>query len=119
MPARQEERLPLSTFGFGSLCSYELRGEHIVGKLLGLVPVVRIHLAAIHYLRLASLTEVPALFLAFNWVHFLAHRRSVRPVYVLQTRMRHRLYLKLDSTTHFKLRQKIGRYAVRETHLAA
>lgn len=111
MPAKNNFKLKLSPFGPGSLFSYELSGEHIIGRLFGIAPLLNIHLGAVHYLRLATPTETPPFFLLFNWVQFLSYRRAVRPVYVLQTRSRHRIFLKLDSGTHFRLRQAIGRHA--------
>lgn len=90
--------------------SYELQGDHIIGRFLGIIPYMRIHVAAVHYLRLATRSEASPMYLLFNWPHFMAHRRSVRPVYVLQTRSRHRIFLKLGGEAHFKLRQAIGRH---------
>jgi len=106
----------LDKMGLGSLFTYELTGEHIVGRFLALFPLVRIHLAAVYCLRLASQNETPPLFLLFNWIHFVPQlRRKTRPIYVLQTRSRYRIFLKLDSETHFRLRQAINRYAPQNT----
>jgi hypothetical protein len=109
----------LSSFGPGSACSYELCGEYILARFLGVIPVKRIHLAAVYYLRLATLREAPVLFRLFNWVHFLPHRRATRPVYILQTRSRHRIFLKLTNGVHFKLRQAINKHTVRNSRMAA
>ncbi|MEE9369318.1 MAG: hypothetical protein V3V05_10735 [Pontiella sp.] len=109
----------LSPVSFGSLCSYELCGDQIIGRLFGFIPVVKIHLAAVYYLRLATKSEVTPLYYTFNWLQFLPHRRSLRPVYVLQTRTRHRIFLKLEGSGHFKLRQAIGRYNDRKKKRAA
>ena len=98
-----------SPFSRGTLCSYELRSNRIVARLFGIFPVQSIHLAEIRYLRLASQDEMAPLHLLFNWLHFLPHRRSVRPVYVLQTKTHRRLFLKLDGKAHFKLRQAMAR----------
>jgi hypothetical protein len=38
---------------------------------------------------------------------------------VLQTQSRRRIFLKLDSGTHFRLRQALGRHVVREKRMAA
>jgi hypothetical protein len=109
----------LSSFGPGTLCSYELCGEYILARFMGVIPVKRIHLGAVYYLRLATLREAPVVFRLFNWVHFLPHRRASRPVYILQTRSRHRIFLKLTHGVHFKLRQAINKHTVRTTQLAA
>ena len=98
-----------SPFSRGLLCSYELRGSRIVARLFGIFPVQNIHLAEIRYLRLASQDEMTPIRLLLSWAHFLPHRRSVRPVYILQTQSRHRLFLKLDGKAHFKLRQSMAR----------
>ncbi len=113
------KRLVLTPFSFSSPFSYELSGEYIIGRLFGLFPVTRIHLGAVHYLRLATRSEVPGAFFLFNWIHFLSHRRAVCPVYVLQTRSRHRIFLKLYAGTHFRLRQAIGRHTRHNSRLAA
>lgn len=109
----------LSLAGPGSPCSYELQGDCIVERLFGIFAISHIHLSAVYYLRLATKSEVPPAYLLFNWIQFLPHRRSVRPVYVLQTRSRHRIFLKLDGATHFKLRQAIGRHNGRGKRIAA
>ncbi len=113
MPVKTEDRYPLTSFGIGSPFSYGICGEHVVGRLFGILPVIRIHLGAVYYLRLASPSDTTPIFLFFNWMHFMPHKRSVRPVYILQTRARHRIFLKLDSASHFKLRQAIGKHTLR------
>ena len=120
MPTKQDARYTLTSFGLSSPVSYEVRGEQIIGRLFGLFPVIRVHLGAVYYLRLASASDASPVFLCFNWIHFMAHKRSRRPVYVLQTRSHHRILLKLDSATHFKLRQAIARHAPKPSmHMAA
>jgi hypothetical protein len=109
----------LAPLSFGSLCSYDLCGDHVVGRLFGILPIVKIHVAAVHYLRLATRSEVTPLYYLFNWPQFLPHRRSIRPVYVLQTRSRHRIFLKLEGAGHFKLRQAIGRHSDRKPNRLA
>jgi hypothetical protein len=110
----------LAPFSFGSLCSYELCGDHIVSRLFGVIRLRSIHLGAVHYLRLATRSEVPAVYLVFNWPQFmLSRRRSVCPVYILQTRSGHRICLKLQGGAHFKLRQAIGRHSDRRQHKLA
>lgn len=109
----------LSSAEFGSLFSYELKGDYIIGRLFGIVAVRRIHLAAVYYLRLATRSETPVWYMFFNALQFMPHRRSIRPVYVLQTRSRHRIFLKLEGAAHFKLRQAIGRHSDRANRMAA
>lgn len=109
----------LSSAGFGSFFSYELKGDYIIGRLFGIFTVRRIHLAAVYYLRLATRSEAPPLYMIFNALQFLPHRRSFRPVYVLQTRSRHRIFLKLEGSAHFRLRQAIGRHSDPGNRMAA
>jgi len=118
MQIKSEFKLKLSSFGMGTLCSYVLSGEHIIGSLFGIIPVRQIHLGAVNYLRLATSDEAPPLYLLFNYMQFMSHRRAVRPVYVMQTRSS-RIFLKLDSGTHFRLRQALGRHVVRDKRMAA
>lgn len=99
----------LNPTSLGSACSYELSGNIIKSRLFGFIPVKSIHLDDVHYLRLATCDELTPTYLLFNWPQFLPHHRSVRPIYVLQTKTRRRIFLKLGSGAHFKLRQAIGR----------
>ena len=92
-----------------SICSYELSGNIIRRRLFGLIPVQNIHLADVHYLRLATYDELlTPTYLLFHWPQLLPYHRSVRPVYILQTKTRRRIFLKLGAGAHFKLRQAIG-----------
>ena len=119
MQIKSKFSIKLSSFGLGSPCSYKLEGEHISGKFLGIIPAGNIHLGAVNYLRLATSDEAPPLYLLFNCIQFMSFRRARRPVYVLQTRSRRRIFLKLDSGTHFRLRQALGRHVVRDKRMAA
>ncbi|VGO15262.1 hypothetical protein PDESU_03844 [Pontiella desulfatans] len=110
----------LAPMSFGAPCTYELSGDHIVGRLFGIIPYLRIHLGAVHYLRLATRSEVSPVYFIFNWPQFLlTNRRSVSPVYILQTRKGHRICLKLAGGAHFKLRQAIARHSDRKRHRMA
>ncbi|WP_372806460.1 hypothetical protein [Pontiella sp.] len=110
----------LSSASLGAPCTYELCGDHIVGRLFGVVPLCRIHLGAVHYLRLAARSDVPSIYVLFNWPQFfLCSRRSVNPVYILQTRKGQRLYLKLAGGAHFKLRKAIARHSNRKANRIA
>ena len=119
MQIKSNFSIKLSSFGLGSPCSYKLLGEHISGKFLGIIPAGNIHLGNVNYLRLATSDEAPPLYLLFNCIQFMSYRRVHRPVYVLQTQSRRRIFLKLDSGTHFSLRQAIGRHVVRDKRMAA
>ncbi len=119
MQIKSKFSIKLSSFGIGSPCSYILAGEHITGNLFGIIPVQQIHLRTVNYLRLATSDEAPPLYLLFNCIQFMSHRRAVRPVYVMQTQSRGRIFLKLESATHFRLRQALGRHVVRDRRMAA
>ncbi len=99
----------LSTASFGSPCSYELKGDIIVSRIFGLMTVQTIQMNDVQYLRLATRDEISMIYLLLNWLQFLPHRRSICPVYILQTDNNQSLFLKLDGRAHFKLRQAIGR----------
>jgi hypothetical protein len=109
----------LSSVSMGSPCSSELQGDKIIVRFLGLITIHQIHLSDVHYLRLATRDEVSPAYLLFNWLQFLPHRRSVRPVYILQSRNRQRLFLKLEGGAHFKLRQAIARKSGSPQRIAA
>lgn len=119
MPSKSEFQYALTSFGLGSPCAYAVDGEYIIGRLFGLIPVQRVHLSAVHYLRLASRSDASPIFMFFNYINFMPHMRSRRPVYVLQTRSHHRIFLKMDSSTHFRLRQAIGKHNRRPMRMAA
>ena len=88
--------------------------------MFGFIPVQRISLAEVHYLRLATYDElITPTYLLFHWPQLLPYHRSVRPVYVLQTKTRRRIFLKLSAGAHFKLRQAIGRKREQQQRVAA
>ncbi len=99
----------LSSFSIGSPFVYKLRDDRVVSYFLGFLPVRSIRLTEVRYLRLATHHEASLTYLILNWSSFLPRCRSVCPVYVLQTKGRARIFLKLKSDVHFKLRQAIGR----------
>ena len=99
--------------------SYELHGDLLIARLFGIIPVFTIHLSNVHYLRLAARSETTPLYLVSNWFRFLPHHRSTCPVYVLQAKTGRRLFLKLNNTAHFKLRQAIGRQREQLKHRIA
>lgn len=110
----------LSGVSFGAPCSYELNGDHMVGHFLGLIPISKIHLGAVHYLRLATRREVSPLYFLLNWPQMLlASRRSVCPVYILRTRKGQKVFLKMESGAHFRLRKAIARHSDRKVHKMA
>lgn len=100
----------LSAASPGSPWSYELSGNRIIVRLFGALPVRGIRTDNISYLRLATRDEVSAGYLILNWMQFLPRRRSMRPVYVLQTKRGPRYFLALDNGAHFRLRQAIARH---------
>lgn len=101
-------RSVISPAGLGSPLTYELCSDRIVVRFLGLVPLRLIALEDVLCLRLASQDEMPSLLLPLNWIHFLPRRRSLRPVYLLQTFSGKRLFLRLASGAHFRLRRAIA-----------
>jgi hypothetical protein len=94
----------------GSPWSYKLRGNRIIARLFGRLPLRHIHLNDVQYLRLASRDEVSPSYLMLNWMSFLPHCHLMCPVYVLKTRKGRRCFLKLKGGAHFRLRQAIARY---------
>lgn len=104
----------------GSPFSFELRGDHIVQRFLGLIPAGKVHLGAVHYLRLATRNEVSPLYFLLNWPQLLlASKRSTCPVYVLQTRKGQKMFLKMRGGEHFRLRQAIARHSDKRSHKMA
>lgn len=109
----------LAPLSAGSIHSFQLRGTSLISRLFGLFPVQNIHLADVQFLRLATKDEVPALYFLFNWMQFLSYKRARRPVYILQTNGRSRLFLKLEGDAHFRLRQAIARNQRMDQRVAA
>lgn len=95
----------LSSCSIRSPYSYELSGNLLITRLFGFLPVFRIHLSNIHYLRLAARDELNPVHLLVTW----SHQRASSPLYVLQAKTGRRLFLKLNGKAHFTLRQAIGR----------
>jgi len=111
---KKEEEMPapsvlLCSVTPGSLHAYRLYEDQVIGLFLGLIPLRKINLREVYYLRLATRNEVPFLYLLFNWIQFLPRHRSVRPVYILRTSKK-RIFLKLGGNAHFQLRQAVGKY---------
>ena len=92
-----------------SPCSYELCGNQLIGRLFGIIPVSRIDLDTVSFMRLATRSETSPFHLLMNWKHFLIRYQSSRPVYILQTTNRQRIFLRLSGGAHFRLRQALSR----------
>ncbi len=99
----------LSPLSSGSCFSYELCGNKIVARFLGIVPVKKIGLTEIRYLRLATRDEPAPLVFLLNWMAFYFNRRAYNPIYMLQTRKGKRYFMKLNTSAHRKLRMAISR----------
>ena len=120
MPRETIGKALIAPASLTSPCSYDLEGDHVVSRLFGLFPLNRIHLGAVHYLRLATRNEVSPAYFIMNWPRFLlASHRAVSPVYILQTRKGHKLFLRLEGGAHFRLRQAIARHSDRRNHKQA
>ena len=117
MKNKTATKFRISSISFGSPISFELNGDHVIGRLLGLIPICKIHLKAVLYLRLASRHEVSPLFFMLNWPQMLlASHRAICPVYVLQTRKGQKIFIKMKGGGHFRLREAIARHSNRKSH---
>jgi hypothetical protein len=93
--------------------SYHLTPGALTVSLLGFIRLRRVALSDVRYLRLASSDEVSHTYFFRNWSHFRPGRARYCPIYVLRTRKRNkRIFLKLRSGAHFRLRRAIGEYKV-------
>ncbi|MCF7848971.1 MAG: hypothetical protein K9M45_08990 [Kiritimatiellales bacterium] len=101
-------KVPGSNLDHGLLVTHELTTEHIVKKLFGFIPLQKIPIKDIHYLRLATYQEVTPAYFMFNWFFFTPAGRSLCPVYVVYTRKSKRLVMKLRGGSHYKLRRAIA-----------
>ena len=120
MKAEPIGKSTIARVSLGSPCSYELNGDHMIGRFLGMIPISKIHLGAVHYLRLATRSEVSPLYFLLNWPQMLlSSHRSVCPVYILQTRKGQKVFLKMEGGAHFRLRQAIARHSDRKVHKMA
>ena len=84
--------------------SYVLTGKMIIVQLIGLIPVLKIQLTEIQYLRLASRTERPLHYQIRNWISL----HSEQPVYLIQTKRGRRIFLSMSGDSHFQLRRMLG-----------
>ena len=99
----------LSPVSMGSACSFELYDGKFTKRLFGFIPIRTIQVSDVHYLRLAAKDEFSSTYLLFHWPSFLSHRRSARPIYILQTKKGRRIFLRLKGGAHFRIRQAIAR----------
>lgn len=98
----------ISPLSLGTFVSYELRGDRLVMRFLGLLPVGVIGLSEVSELRLAAPGE-PALFtLTMNALLYYFHPSAYRPVYVLRAGRR-RCFLKLSRRPLQQLQSAIRR----------
>lgn len=110
----------ITSVSFGSPFSYEMKGEYLIRRFLGIFPVSHVHLGAVHYLRLAARNEVSPAYFLMNWPQLLlANYRQISPVYILQTRKGQTFFLKMKGGAHFRLRQSIARHSDRKSHQMA
>jgi hypothetical protein len=104
----------LASFSLTSPYSFSLEGDVVTGRLFGLIPFYRVHLEEVHFLRLATRSDAPPIYFIFNWpCFFMTGKRSVKPVYMLQSRKGQRIMMKLEGGAHFRLRQAIARHNTR------
>ena len=110
----------LASVSLGSPFSFELKGDHLIQRFLGLIPTGKVHLGAINYLRLATRNEMSPFYFLLNWPQMLlSSHRCTRPVYVVQTRKGNKLFLKMEGGEHFRLRQAIARHSDKRSHKMA
>lgn len=106
------KRTLLAPLLLGTFCSYEIKGNDLVCRFLGILPISRTHLSTVHYLRLATRSDTSLLYFILNFPCFMfVSHRSVRPIYVLQTQKKRRILMKLKGGAHFKLRQAIAQHS--------
>ncbi len=111
----------LSPLNSGSCFSYELCGNRIVVRFLGIVPVKKIGLAEIRYLRVATRDEPAPLVFLLNWMAFYFNRRAYNPIYMLQTYKGKRYFMKLNTSAFQRLKKALFRFQkpARQTPKAA
>lgn len=98
----------ISPLNLGTCVSYELCGDRITIRFLGIVPVGTIQLADIREFRLASRGEPSGLAFAMNWILYYCWRPAHKPIYLLRTPARH-CFLKLSHQSQQQLRSAISR----------
>ncbi|QBG46190.1 hypothetical protein EGM51_01770 [Verrucomicrobia bacterium S94] len=119
MPNQTIGKTKIAPVSPGSLFSYELYGDYLIRRFLGLLPVTRVHLGAVRYLRLATRNEISLSNMLLNGLQLMNRQRSKHPVYILHTRKGRKMFLKLESGSHFRLRQAIARHSDRRVHKMA
>lgn len=95
----------------GFLFSYELTAKDIKLRLLRLIPLARIRLDNIKYMRLSARREYLDFAGIRYWPSFLSNRRGQNPLYVIATRNgRKKYFLRLGGAFHYKVRSAIGEH---------
>lgn len=74
----------LSPLHLGSFVSYELSGNIITVRMLGVFPIKHVRINDIRTLRLATRDEVSSLAFMMNLMLYYCWRSAYRPIYLLQ-----------------------------------
>lgn len=92
----------------GLFVSYELTSESLTTKLFRIITLNSIPLNKVMDMREADETDVTKLN-RINWFKFLPSRRSLSPVYTLQTAENSpRIFMRLDQGSHIAMKRTLG-----------
>ncbi|MFC1467717.1 hypothetical protein ACFLQY_03385 [Verrucomicrobiota bacterium] len=98
----------------GLIFAYELTPQDIKLRFLRLIPLSRIKLKDVKYMRLSARRECLDFGLNFIWPSFLRNDRGQNPVYVITTRRGgKKFFLRMGGSFHYKVRSAIGQHQKR------
>ncbi len=103
-----KKKINLIDMDVGLFVSYELTAEALSTKLFRIFTLNTIPLKRVMDLREADEHDVTKLN-RLNWFSFLPSRRTLCPVYTLQTAEKSpRIFMRLDRGSHMEMKSKLG-----------
>ena len=105
----------------GRIFAYQLTRDHLRLLLFRCLPIAAIRIDQIHYVRQATLSEYFSRCLSVFDCHFwptLISREPGTPLqlFLIRTHSGRRIYLRMRSSFHYRLRSALGRHVPRESH---
>jgi hypothetical protein len=100
----------ISPLNLGTCVSYEMRGDQIIIRFLGIITVGKIQVQDIRELRQATRAETSSIAFALNELLFYFWRPAYRPIYLMKTRQGKYFFLKLSHCSQKQLRMAIRRF---------
>ena len=109
MGVAEVEKIMISPLNLGTCVSYELCGDRINIRFLGLISVGTIELKKISTFRIASREEPSGLAFLINLILYYLWRPAHKPIYLLRTSNGKRYFIKLSHEMQQQLQKAMKR----------